>query len=89
MSLTRGLQTLSLSCFTRFNIARMSSYTHKCSQWIHQSVPLNHVSRCVHTSSQFFGLEEFFPAGENLIEDAEKSGEDSFRCKPSITDAFA
>ena len=62
----------------------MQSYKHMYSQLIHQSAPLNHVSlsysRCVHTSCQRCGLEEFFPVavGKDLIEDAEKTGEDSY-----------
>ena len=64
--------------FTRFNVARGQSYLSAASKPFHQSDSSVHVSsgsRLVHTSTHCYGLEEFFPAGENLIEDAEKTGE--------------
>ena len=86
MSLGSGVRrvfSLSRSRLTRYSAAILPASSFPPSPVAlrpHLSAVSNHVvfhltdSRRVHTSNGVLGLEEFFPTGEDLVEEAEKTG---------------
>lgn len=76
-SCLRRLSLVSSSLLTRYTAGRLPPCSSCSLARLHLSAVTTHVlqhTRCVHTSASFHGLEEFFPSGDNLVEDAEKTG---------------